>query len=259
MRISEVESTPHKIKISTELDSLEREKSELQSEYAKISNEWFWAQKDTEKRLELRNQLNAINQKLKSLHDKMLAVIAQQPFQAAQILKKIEQECSQILALNKKTHKFLLSGMKDRGAAFQGETQQNRPPKDSDPEPSQKFDDYLKRLNFKALRSNSIFVTTDVEQAEMYGDIYLIFPRDNQFSYTYTKHKDIVLDQTSDENLETLTTFLAAYSPMAQQLDLAMDKGVEILIHGKYIALKGEIFGEWVSKLWGIDYLEQIQ
>jgi hypothetical protein len=157
-----------------------------------------------------------------------------------------------------KTQKFLLSGMKDRGAAFSGRTRQDRLPRNSDPELTAKFDDYLRELNFKALRSNSIFVSTDLDQADIYGDVYLIFPKDNQFHYTYTKEKDIILDNRAELSLSSMSEFIVNYGPMAQQLDLAMHKGIETLISGSYIALKGAIFGSWVKKLWGIDYSQQL-
>lgn len=258
MRISEIQlhNTEYKTKIPTELDDLEKEKFRLIAEYTKAANDWRWADKHGKQKF--KKQMHDINQQLHHVKDTMLKVMAQQPFHAGEILKTIEQECSTILELNKKTHKFLLSGMTDRGAAFSGVTKQGRKPKDSDPELTEKFDNYLRQLNFLALRSNSIFVTTDLDQAEMYGDIYLIFPKNNQFHYTYTKQKDIVLDNHAEQSLTSMSEFIVNYSPMAQQLDLAMHKGVEILISGAYIALKGAIFGDWVKKLWGIDYLQQL-
>lgn len=259
MRINEIQlsNTEYKTKIQTELDDLEKQKFKLKAEYTKVANDWFWADKNSQDKQKFNKQMHDINQQLFQLHDTMLKVMAQQPFKAGEILKTIEQECSTILALNKKTQKFLLSGMTDRGAAFSGVTKTNRKPKDSDPELTAKFDDYLRELNFKALRSNSIFVSTDLDQADMYGDVYLIFPKNNQFHYTYTKQKDIVLDEHAEQSLSSMSEFIANYSPMAQQLDLAMHKGVEILISGSYIALKGAIFGRWIEKLWGIDYSQQ--
>jgi hypothetical protein len=259
MRINEIQlsNTEYKTKIQTELDDLEKEKVRLQAEYAKVANDWFWADKNSPDKTKLNTQMHDLNQQLAHVYATMHKILKQQPPKAGEILKTIEQECSTILGLNKKTQKFLLSGMTDRGAAFSGVTKTNRKPKDSDPELTAKFDDYLRELNFKALRSNSIFVSTDLDQADMYGDIYLIFPKNNQFHYTYTKQKDIVLDKDREQSLSSMSEFIANYSPMAQQLDLAMHKGVEILISGSYIALKGAIFGRWIEKLWGIDYSQQ--
>lgn len=191
MRINEIQlsNSEYKTKIQTELDALEQEKVRLQAEFTRVATDWSLADDHDEDKTKLNKQMHDINQQLIQLHDTIQKVIAHQPFKASQVLQTIEQECSTILNLNKKTQKFLLSGMKDRGAAFSGVTRTDRKPKDSDPELTTKFDNYLRELNFKALRSNSMFVTTDLNQADMYGDVYLIFPKDNQFHYTYTKQK----------------------------------------------------------------------
>ena len=103
MRINEIQlsNTVYKTKIQTELDDLEKQKFRLQAEYAKVANDWFWADKNSQDKQKFNKQMHDINQQLFQLHDTMLKVMEQQPFKAGEILKTIEQECSTILALNK--------------------------------------------------------------------------------------------------------------------------------------------------------------
>ena len=70
---------------------------------------------------------------------------------------------------------------------------QNRAPRDSSRTVQQYFNQCLKQLGFTALRSNSIFATSDYDHAEKFGDPYAIFPLDNRSAYTYTNQYDITL------------------------------------------------------------------
>jgi len=74
-----------------------------------------------------------------------------------------------------------------------GNSFNERRPKDSAIESQKLWDRIVDQLGIKAKRSNSIFVTSDRNQASRYGKKYMIFPfNDSVFSWSKTS-KDIVL------------------------------------------------------------------
>jgi hypothetical protein len=91
------------------------------------------------------------------------------------------------------TNQFLLRGGTGPDA-FLGRSWLARKPKDSNKEAAQLFDDMLRKSGMTALRSNSIFATTDDRLAEQFGNkIYLIFPIYGKSSFTYTNKHDVTL------------------------------------------------------------------
>ena len=109
----------------------------------------------------------------------------------------LEKNCAQYIADVKKAQgMWLLRGIKHRAPdAFRDVSRENRRPRDSNVTSQKLFDTCLTRLGFTALRSNSIFTTSDFERTRAYGETYVIFPRDGQSSYTYTDRKDLVLHE----------------------------------------------------------------
>lgn len=105
----------------------------------------------------------------------------------------IVHECSDILDLYKNSSHFFYRGFADQVPnIFSSVPRGDRLPKDSLLWLSQLFDYGLVKMGFKALRSNSIFVTSSHGTAKIYGDTYIIFPV-NGFDYTWTNSRDLVL------------------------------------------------------------------
>ena len=114
------------------------------------------------------------------------------------LVKTIAKECSQAIAEYRKTKLVLLRGMNDAPGVFVGRSWNNRSPKDSSDEAQKIYDAVLSAKGFKALRSNSIFTTTDLGQASQYGETYYIFPK-NGFAFHWNKHEpDLVLDDITN-------------------------------------------------------------
>lgn len=115
----------------------------------------------------------------------------------------LDSECSEFLKVVKETQKFLHRGLRNTESVFEGRSIEDRRPKDSRNEVSERFDQALKNAGFSALRSNSIFTTTSRSFASEYGHtLYLIFPK-NGFHFLYTNTKDLVLSdwgQIADVN-----------------------------------------------------------
>jgi hypothetical protein len=91
------------------------------------------------------------------------------------LIKAIAKECSQVIPFYRKTETVLLRGTNGKPKAFMGRSLNNREPKDSSSDAQRIYDTALKSMGFKALRSNSIFTTTDSAQSVNYGNVYYIF------------------------------------------------------------------------------------
>lgn len=111
----------------------------------------------------------------------------------------MEKHCSEYLKAVRATKKFLYRGQHDTSLPiFVGYPRKNRAPTDSNPEAQELYDKYLSYMGFKALRSNSIFTTSDRYQAESFGNLFVIFPK-NGFQFTWaTEAADLVLSSVSD-------------------------------------------------------------
>jgi len=110
----------------------------------------------------------------------------------------IDKNCSDFLKVAKQTKKLLYRGQDDASLPiFVGYPRADREPKDSNKAAQALADKYLTMLGFKALRSNSLFCTSNFGQADGYGNVYAIFPK-NGFHYTWsTEHDDLVIDSVS--------------------------------------------------------------
>jgi hypothetical protein len=132
---------------------------------------------------------------------------------------------------------------------------------------SAKIDARLKKQNFTALRSNSIFCTTNYGTASAYGDVvFVIFPI-NGFSYTWSPQiRDLTVDfklnrhlvnnymNASPENKKlsgALHSFMRSLKFPSEkfvqwhnfkQSDLKDAINKEIYIHGKFVAINHDDF-----------------
>ena len=172
--------------------------------------------------------------------------------------KLIVPNCSESIAACKSAEKFMYRGFSSNQPIVRGRSWDDREPVDSDPKLSRHFDNMLKALGFKALRSNSIFVTSAFRTAMYFGTPYIIFPI-NGFNYTYTSFGDLTFNPTSrgtlgNEWMDSNDTrvFIADFNPKNKDLAVAIDHSVEICINGQYYALKYNIYGEYLSKKLGI-------
>lgn len=121
----------------------------------------------------------------------------------------IGQHCSDILSLYQNTGSRVFyrglswphlirsaPGLSYKTFAFVGQSREDRRTKDSNTSQTQVFDAALATNGFKALRSNSLFVSSSPSVANDYGSIWVIFPF-NGFDFTYTNRQDLVIDEQS--------------------------------------------------------------
>lgn len=115
--------------------------------------------------------------------------------QTLRYFKTIETQCSQALSIFKSEKKFLYRGIRNTPYdAFVGKPRQDRKPKDSSVGQQERLDTALASAGFKALRKNSIFATSVGSRAAMYGQVFLVFPK-NGFHFTWsTRFDDLIID-----------------------------------------------------------------
>lgn len=145
----------------------------------------------------LNTLLNSLRKKQELLKKKQKSLgLTITPYQA-KYFSIIEKECSQFVSEMKKAKRLLFRGIDAKHDVFYGKPHVNRIPTDTNSGIQRKIDKLLLIAGFKALRSNSIFATSSVGQAEEYGEPFFIFPK-NGYSFTWSsKHSDWVPDLQS--------------------------------------------------------------
>lgn len=109
----------------------------------------------------------------------------------------IIKNCRESVASFRNTNKFIYRGIKNKSDAVYGRSHDERRTRDSDQFYSDIFNQMLKEAGVKARRDNSIFCTSDKQQALNYGTSYIIFLRDG-FDCSFSQNtKDLTLDDTT--------------------------------------------------------------
>lgn len=124
------------------------------------------------------------------------------------VLAQIQEKCSDILAVLKNhPNTFLLRGMSNKEPVFQGVPRPDRKSLSTPQFISDMVDDWFNQYGFVANRSNSLFVTSNWSMAEMYGQVYMIFPV-NGFDYTwFERSSDFWGDLTSLKEVRDLLKY----------------------------------------------------
>lgn len=112
----------------------------------------------------------------------------------------INENCQEFLSYQKQAGKFLYRGMHSSADIFRAHSPVNRCPRDNSTKIQKIIDTELQKRGFKALRSNSIFCTTQITDTGQYGKAFLIFPYDG-FSFTWSQAlTDIIYDDVYNKN-----------------------------------------------------------
>lgn len=186
-------------------------------------------------------------------------------------VREIKQNCGQALAAMREANKLLYRGTKDfPGDFFVARTREDRVPKSSPATFQRNIDKALKSAGFGALRSNSIYVTSNESDANAYaiskhiggviGDndyrtLYMVFPKDG-FSFTWSpKIDDLYVDEWNlwnkfenghhkrmqffyhDDQDDLIPEFLQAAEYTNQDFPAAIASRHEVMISGIYYGI----------------------
>ena len=157
----------------------------------------------------------------------------------------INVHCSDAVEAFLQTDQLLFHGNRGlKGFIAMGSSPEHRRPKDTNPNTQRLIDYKLREAGFKALRSNSIFATSRYGVTKQYGRTYVLFPL-NGFDFTWSnKIQDIwsVADFDSGNFMRDLrqsspADFIAEWDFRKNDFPAALNRGHEIMIHGKVVAV----------------------
>ena len=182
-----------------------------------------------------------------------------------QLWMGLEHECSDALSIAKSTGRFFYRGtVDDMFLIYKGRIRDNRMPTNTPREVQQRINDWMQHNGFRALRTNSLFVTTDLDQAKSYGTPFIIFPK-NGFAFTWFQNsKDLYHSMVRDTAItgdgeppdhnqltdyfdddRNLDEFMRSVGPRNDNIQEAMQKGVEIMISGvDYYAISPDLLDD---------------
>lgn len=158
-----------------------------------------------------------------------------------QVVPIIQTRCSKYLPSLLRSQFFLYRGMgpnehKNR-LAFRANSRVNRVPTDSDVMAQRMFDKTLQELGYTALRSNSIFTSSNLDSAKAFGTAYLIFPtNDATFIWSKTKADIILKINRLEDCRETNMDLATACSLVLDQIEELESSGE--LTDGERLAIQ---------------------
>src|SRR5574344_195539 len=192
----------------------------------------------------------------------------------------LREKCSNIIEIYDERPYFLYRGIKGVDSIVTPEPPKNRKPKDSNINLQTLIDNWLNDNGYSVLRSNSYFCTSNYNIAKYYGQPYLVFP-ENGFDYlwfenspdlhetidkfyhrlkkkiSYTKDikslkndfNALLLSNNNFIDIEqTVDEFMNFLKPKQNDLIMALEKNNEIMLTGKYHAIKYESLPRIISK-----------
>jgi hypothetical protein len=171
-----------------------------------------------------------------------------------ELVQFMKKNCSDIIGTYEWEEQYLYRGMRQgKSNILLAKTREDRNPMDTPPEIQSKLDKVLASQGFIALRSNSIFCSSNFEYIHDYGSPFMIFPV-NGFTYTWNSDaKDLykryqlrslhssMVASLNDPDINP-AEFVKDYKFKNNEgLSTALRKGNEVCIHGSYVAIDCEV------------------
>jgi hypothetical protein len=180
----------------------------------------------------------------------------------------IQKNCGLALDILRQENRLLFRGVPQLPfKIFVGQSENNRPPKNTKITYQKAIDNKLKLAGFKALRSNSIFVTNSLNDAKEYGSVIVVFPFDSCHYTWSSEHYDLTTNLGIQAGRETnskirqdiLTShmsnaeFIDKYGFRNGDLEQAIRYPREIYINGQYVAIPysktyAQTINNWVNR-----------
>lgn len=190
--------------------------------------------------------------------------------QLLKIWKDIQVQCSSILSFYKdikskghNPYQYFFrgtSGHSHHPVGYKGRSVTDRNPKDTDLALHNKVVAWMKESGALAHRDNSIFVTSDQEQATEYGRPYIIFPF-NGFRFTWSRNLKDMYEQLANNNdakqkilsldidsISDVKWFDEFFDFDNTDLEGAFYEEHEVMISGEYYAINSSLV-EYVERL----------
>jgi hypothetical protein len=164
-------------------------------------NNWKWDPDRKENLPKTSREIADAQENLKHRTREFEKSTAQFESEVRKAIPFIEQHCSKFIPIFE-NRKFLYRGFSNRDfqhPVFYGYPRKDRQPVDSSSELQQVFDETLQEMGVKALRSNSIFCTSNKITSVAYGLSYIIIPC-NDAKYAWARHDpDLILSDSAEE------------------------------------------------------------
>lgn len=179
-------------------------------------------------------------------------------YSADEACSLITEHCKESLAAMRYVGEFLYRGSINKDfTAFKGISRNNRRPLSTNARHQVLIDEMLSQSGFTALRSNSIYCTSSAFEASYYsksvGATYMIFPIDG-FKYTWSEYSGdlYALMNAADyrmlENRE-FDKFMEKFKFRKTGLNIAIQEGHEVMVHGQYYAFQTKYFYDSFRKI----------
>jgi hypothetical protein len=177
-------------------------------------------------------------------------------------LPVLVRECSDYLAAVHSAKRLLYRGVSgnnlDAPAAFVSAPWKERRPTGMKLYQQKKVDWWFKKAGFTALRSNSVFVSSNDGNAESFGDLYCIVPK-NGFSFTWSpviEDLNYIADvsepgqaRLSVASVVMDPNFVQRFKYSNTDLVAAIKSGHEVAINGIYYAFSMDYYQELAQAL----------
>ena len=174
----------------------------------------------------------------------------------ASFIKIVRTECSDAWEAYHRNYTLLYRGVASAVGTnmFHSMPRENRRTLTSNPKLQTYIDNALAKTGFTALRSNSIFCTTEGVDAASYGKPFIIFPK-NGFSFTWSPDVgDLFIElgkrEISPGDLSNLSAvdIVGEFNYKNTNFDAALKSGNEIMIHGEYYACSSDKYEDAIIK-----------
>ena len=170
---------------------------------------------------------------------------------AEEYCKLIQENCKESLAAMRAGKEFLYRGSANKDfKAFKGASRENRRPLSTKAHYQVLLDEMLTQYGFTAIRSNSIYCTSNISEADYYsksvGTTYMIFPIDG-FKFTWSEYSGDLYALMNAADYRTLddrrfVDFMDKFKFVKTRLNIAIQDGHEVMVHGQYYAFQTKYF-----------------
>ena len=176
----------------------------------------------------------------------------------------LKSNCSEAIAAMQQAGGFLYRGISNAPAAFHGRSRVDRKPLHTNAGVHSNIDEVFITYGFATNRSNSIFCIGNKPRTNMYGNPYIIFPKNGSEILWSPRVKDLftedkILDDaaliaSTNDKLGLADRFVKTYQYTDKNLAAAIQSKCEIMVSGEYYAFYAKPFKHTKFPAFQIEY-----